>query len=92
AERNSAAVVQLLQTNHVFPTAQFANVSIEYFDGAVVRDAWGSPIVFMSKMDPAIGMSAKGWFFFSAGPDRKYMTKSDNLYSYELPGLDQLGN
>jgi len=91
AEINSGAVVQLLQSNRVFPTDKFADVSIAYFDGSIVRDAWGSPIVFLPKMNPAIGMAAKGWFFFSAGPDRKFTTKTDNLYSYELPGLDQMG-
>ena len=92
AEKNSRAVVVLLQSNHVFPTTQFADVPIAYFDGSVVRDAWGSPIVFLPKMNPAIGMAAKGWFFFSAGPDRRYTTKTDNLYSYELPGLDSAGD
>jgi len=43
------------------------------------------PSCFMTRMNPAVGMAAQGWFFFSAGPDRKYTTKSDNLYSYELP-------
>jgi len=88
AEVNSQAVVRLLKINHVFPAEHFDGLSISYYDGLTVRDAWGSPIVFMPHMHPAVGMAAKGWFFFSAGPDRKYTTKPDNLYSYELPGLD----
>jgi hypothetical protein len=88
AEVNSQAVVRLLKANHVFPTERFEDLSISYYDGLTVRDAWGSPIVFMPHMHPAVGMAAKGWFFFSAGPDRKYTTKPDNLYSYELPGVD----
>jgi hypothetical protein len=90
AEENSRRVVRLLQTNHALSADPFADLSIAYFDGSVVRDAWGNPIVFMPRMHPAIGMAAKGWFFFSAGPDRKYTTKTDNLYSYELPGLDEV--
>jgi type IV pilus assembly protein PilC len=56
-----------------------------YYDEVRVRDAWGSPIVFMTHMHPAIGMTSKGWFFFSAGPDRQYLTRDDNLYSYDQP-------
>jgi hypothetical protein len=89
AQRNNQAVVVLLQAYHVI---QLDDLPLYYYDGLSVRDAWGSPIVFMAAMNPAVGMAAKGWFFFSAGPDRKYTTKSDNLYSYELPGLDQPGN
>jgi hypothetical protein len=85
---NNQAVVRLLKANRVFPADAFETLPISYYDVLTVRDAWGSPIVFMPTMDPAIGMAAKGWFFFSAGPDRRYVTKSDNLYSYELPGLD----
>jgi hypothetical protein len=87
ADRSS--VIRLLKAYHAFPSELFDDLSISYYDGQCVRDAWGSPIVFMASMNPAVGMAAKGWFFFSAGPDRKYTTKSDNLYSYELPGLDQ---
>jgi type II secretory pathway pseudopilin PulG len=91
AEINSESVVHLLKVYHVFPAEQFDDLPVWYYDSLTVRDAWGSPIVFMSSMQPAIGMAAKGWFFFSAGPDGKYTTKADNLYSYELPGLDQSG-
>lgn len=58
------------------------------YDGATLRDAWGSPIVFMTTQHPSIGMAPKlkegeTYFFFSAGPDRKFLTRDDNLYSYE---------
>lgn len=86
AEANSRATVHLLRQYHVFPDDAFADLSISYYNGSVVRDAWGSAIVFMPQMDPAIGMAAQGWFFFSAGPDRRYTTKTDNVYSYELMG------
>jgi type II secretory pathway pseudopilin PulG len=64
---------------------RFDDLSIAYYDHISVRDAWGSPIVFMAKMHPAVGMTAKVWFFFSAGPDRRYLTRDDNLYSYDQP-------
>ena len=58
------------------------------FDGVTLRDAWGSPIVFMPTQHRWIGMAPKNrqgetFFFFSAGPDRKYLSRDDNLYSYE---------
>jgi hypothetical protein len=89
AQINSQAVVRLLKADHLLPPDGFDDLPASCYDGRVIRDAWGSPIVFMSSMDPNVGMAAKGWFFFSAGPDRKYTTKSDNLYSYELPGVAQ---
>ena len=87
ARVNNEAVVRLLKSARLFPAGRFEDLSVSYYDGSTVRDAWGNPIVFMPHMDPAVGMAAKGWFFFSAGPDRKYTTKPDNLYSYELPGV-----
>ena len=50
----------------------------------VLKDPWGSPIVFMPQQNPAIGMAPGDvFFFFSAGPDRQFHTREDNLYSYE---------
>jgi len=89
AQINNESVIRLLKAYHAFPSELFDDLSISYYDGQCVRDAWGSPIVFMASMNPAVGMAAKGWFFFSAGPDRQYTTKSDNLYSYELPGVER---
>jgi hypothetical protein len=84
AERNDEAFIRALKSAGLL-TGQFDDLSIAYYDEARVRDAWGSPIVFMSHMHPAIGMNPKGWFFFSAGPDRQYLTRDDNLYSYDQP-------
>jgi type II secretory pathway pseudopilin PulG len=86
---NNEAVVRLFKASKVFPAERFESLSTAYYNGYAVRDAWGSPIVFMPRLHPAIGQATKGWFFFSAGPDRQYTTKLDNLYSYDLPGLDQ---
>jgi hypothetical protein len=84
AERNNEAFVRALKSEGLF-AGQFDDLSIAFYDEARVRDAWGSPIVFMSKMHPAIGMNPRGWFFFSAGPDRQYLTRDDNLNSYDQP-------
>jgi len=85
AERNDEAVIRALKSVGLM-NKRFDDLSIAYYDEVRVRDAWGSPIVFMPHMHPAIGMNPKGWFFFSAGPDRQFLTRDDNLYSY-----DQLG-
>lgn len=87
AERNNEAFVLALKSENLLGGGVFSTLSIAYFDEARVRDAWGSPIVFMSQMNPAIGMNPKGWFFFSAGPDRQYLTREDNLYSYDQPAF-----
>jgi len=57
------------------------------FDRQMLRDAWGTPIVLMPAKHNAIGMAPGNTaFFFSAGPDRMYHTRQDNLYSYEMAG------
>ncbi len=62
----------------------FSGLPDSIYDEAALRDAWGTPIVFMPAMHPAIGMAPRnGRFFFSAGPDRRFLTQEDNLYSYE---------
>ena len=48
-------------------------------------DAWGNPVVFMPRQHPSIGMAGGDRFFFvSPGPDGKFLTREDNLYSYEV--------
>ena len=62
------------------------------YDEVTLRDAWGTPIVFMPAMHPAIGMALGNRpFFVSAGPDRLFRTLDDNLYSYEqaAPGVTE---
>lgn len=57
------------------------------YDRQMLRDAWGTPIVLMPAKHNAIGMAPGDTsFFFSAGPDRMYHTRQDNLYSYEVAG------
>jgi hypothetical protein len=69
----------------------FEKRPISVYNNTTLRDAWGSPLVFMPGQHPWIGQafSRAGQdqaFFFSAGPDRKYLTRADNLYSYEGSG------
>jgi prepilin-type N-terminal cleavage/methylation domain-containing protein len=88
AERNDEAFIRALKLAGLL-SGTFDDLSIAYYDEVRVRDSWGSPIVFMSHMHPAIGMTPKVWFFFSAGPDRQYLTRDDNLYSYDQPVVQQ---
>lgn len=63
---------------------EFSDLSIATFDEVNIRDAWGGPIVLMGEQHPDIGMAPRNrFFFFSAGPDRQYLTRTDNLYSYD---------
>jgi len=71
-----------LANNRAF-TAALRGTKLLSDQSDIIRDAWGTPIVFMPHMHPAIGMTAQDWFFFSAGPDRKFLTRDDNLYSYD---------
>jgi type II secretory pathway pseudopilin PulG len=58
-----------------------------------VLDAWGRDVVFMPRGHPAIGTALQDHpFFFSAGPDGRYRTLEDNLYSYEIPGVERGGD
>jgi type II secretory pathway pseudopilin PulG len=66
----------------------FNGVPDAIYNEAMLRDAWGTPIVFMPSLNPAIGMAPQNRrFFFSAGPDRQFLTQEDNLYSYEEGNL-----
>jgi len=62
----------------------FSHLPLSLFDGSVLRDAWGMPVVFMRRGAPNPGIAPQDrWFFLSAGPDRRFRTVVDNLYSYE---------
>jgi type II secretory pathway pseudopilin PulG len=66
-------------------SSEFGDLPISIYDEVTLRDAWGDPIVFMAHDNAVIGMASRDHpsFFFSAGPDHKYLTRDDNLYSYE---------
>lgn len=50
----------------------------------IVSDAWGHPIGYLDFEQDSIGMAPHGRpFCFSPGPDGRYLTQDDNLYSYE---------
>ena len=59
------------------------------FDGSTLRDPWGTPVVFMPRGDRRIGTATKDRpFFFSAGPDGRFLSREDNVYSYEVARPD----
>ena len=62
----------------------FGGLPVSIYDEVTLRDAWGTPIVFMRAGHGSVGMSLRDQpFFFSAGPDAQFHTPEDNLYSYE---------
>jgi hypothetical protein len=81
---NNQAFVAALRSEAGFNSNAFVGVPESIYDDNTLRDAWGTPLVYMPAMNPAIGMAPQNKpFFFSAGPDRKFSTQEDNLYSYE---------
>jgi type II secretory pathway pseudopilin PulG len=89
AEMNNREVVMALRADAIAAGAGpspelFGPLNGPMYDEVTLRDAWGTPIVFMAEMHPAIGMALGNRpFFLSAGPDRSFRTLEDNLYSYE---------
>ncbi len=87
ARRNNAAVLACVAAV-ADPAARSAVA--ELFDAPPGRfpteldDPWGSPIVYLPRQNPLVGMARDDRpFFVSAGPDRRFLTRQDNLYSYE---------
>ena len=84
AYQNNRELVAALRAQVGLNDQSFGGLPDAIYNDAILRDAWGSPIVYMPGMNPVIGMAPKDRrFFFSAGPDGKYLTQEDNLYSYE---------
>lgn len=83
--RGPIARAWLAPANRKHVREQIGELPLSVYDEVTLRDAWGSPIVFMPREHRLIGMAPRGRpsFFFSAGPDRQYLTRDDNLYSYE---------
>jgi hypothetical protein len=53
-----------------------------------LNDAWGRPIALLPGQVADVGMAPDdGPFLVSAGPDGRFLTLADNLYSYDLPVL-----
>jgi hypothetical protein len=87
---NNRQFILFFRTHKGLPNKAFRDLPLSIYDEATVRDAWGTPIVFMPGMHRQIGMApGNEWFFFSAGPDRQYLTRDDNQYSYEALGATE---
>lgn len=68
-------------------TAALGELPLFIYDQRMVRDSWGSPVLFLPTHHPDIGLGVGDRpFFVSAGPDRQFLTRDDNLYSYEMAG------
>jgi hypothetical protein len=84
AEENNRSFVSLLRADGLLADESFGGLPQSIYNDAMLRDAWGSPIVFMAAMHEGIGMAPQNKpFFFSAGSDERYLTQGNNLYSYE---------
>ena len=60
------------------------DLPLSIYDGTTLRDAWGTPVVYVAMGAPSVGNARTGRpFFFSAGPDRQFLTVLDNQYSYD---------
>jgi type II secretory pathway pseudopilin PulG len=82
---NNRSIVSALRLDGLLQDQTFAGLPQSIYNDILLRDAWGSPIVFMPSMHEGIqGMALENKpFFFSAGPDQRYLTFENNLYSYE---------
>jgi len=84
AVANNRDFVRALRAEGLLAEETFGGLPQSIYNQATIRDAWGSPIVFMPAMREGIGMSPQNHpFFFSAGADQQYQTQENNLYSYE---------
>lgn len=84
AVANNRQVLAALRGELGVSQTPFSGLPDAIYDENTLRDAWGTPLVFMPAMHPAIGMAPQNRrFFLSAGPDRQFLTQEDNLYSYE---------
>ena len=87
AIQNSREFVAALRREAGSESELFGGLPDSVYNDATLSDAWGSPIVYMPSMHREIGIAQQDRpFFFSAGPDRRYLTQDDNLYSYEEKG------
>jgi type II secretory pathway pseudopilin PulG len=88
ALRNNRELVRVLRGQVDLAGGAFAELPISLYDEATLRDAWGTPIVFMPRFNQSVGMApGDRYFFVSAGPDGHFLTRDDNLYSYEGTGV-----
>jgi hypothetical protein len=84
AQANNRAIVAALRIEARRRQSEFSSLPASFFEEGSLPDAWGTPIVFMPALHPAVGMAMENKpFFVSAGPDRQFRTLEDNVYSYE---------
>jgi prepilin-type N-terminal cleavage/methylation domain-containing protein len=88
ARQNNRDLLRVLRGQLGATGTPFADQPASIYDDSTLKDAWGTPIVFMPSYHPAVGMAPENHYFFvSAGPDGHFFTRDDNLYSYEGPGV-----
>ena len=86
ALRNNRQMLRVLRGQLSAGGGVFGDQPASIYNELTLRDAWGTPIVFMPSFHSAIGTAPGDRFFFvSAGPDGHFLTRDDNLYSYEAP-------
>lgn len=84
ADANNRAIVRALAGEARRGPAGFRDLPPSFYAQGTLYDAWGTPVVYLPAMHPAIGMAMENRpFFLSAGPDRCFHTSEDNLLSYE---------
>jgi hypothetical protein len=84
AARNNTEFVKIFK-KYVGPKA-FNEFPLSLYNPTAntLVDAWGTPIVYMPAGALNVGIiPQQRSFFLSAGPDRKFSSVVDNLYSYE---------
>jgi hypothetical protein len=66
------------------PDSFWSRLPRSMYDGELLRDAWGTPIVLARGDDQRLGLApARRDYCLSAGPDRNFLTREDNLFSFE---------
>ncbi|HEX3355962.1 MAG TPA: type II secretion system protein [Tepidisphaeraceae bacterium] len=90
AQQNNRDFVAALKQGGLLKADVIAGLPASIYDGESLNDAWDMPIVFVQSKQGKMGRSPSDrGFFFSAGPDRLYRTREDNLYSYEVSRATQ---
>jgi prepilin-type N-terminal cleavage/methylation domain-containing protein len=85
ATAGNVQFVRSLRAKVDLSAGALAELPIFIYDQRMIRDTWGTPILFMPRQHPQVGLALGDRFFFvSAGPDRQFLTRGDNLYSYDV--------
>lgn len=88
-QNNGDLVTRLRRLAESHPSRKLGELPVSLYDEVHLLDAWGRPIVFMPAMHPPFGPAPNNHpFFLSAGPDGRFTTLLDNIYSYERPEED----